>query len=272
MVGQRHFKKVTVPIITIIKMTFFRLKISGVVIGVILHCLSSYADEKTPTPVLRKVKVGMELKVFFKRYPKAKARTYRKEKTEEWLTFDYQKEHLLTFYLKDNKVADWKLDDRQEVIREYLSEFCSQSFIQSYPKIYKAIQSALEKIPYEIFLSLTDRARPVLFTEYHTIGVGRFANSSEIMVFKDDAPSFTKGLTIIKLSTELEETDSAEDIEGVILHELAHRVLEHSQKEIRTCQREKEANQLVKTWGLEEEFLKAKARFGSKDKLSDQCQ
>ena len=215
---------------------------------------------------------GMSRKKFLKLYPKAKARTYRTQDNEEWFTFNDPSErknssagtiqNMVTFHLKDNKVADWVLNNREEIVREYLGEFCSQAFVGGFPKIHAAIHNVLLKIPMEVFSSITDRSRPVLFTEYHTTGTGRFANSGEIISTPDDVLAFQRGLTIVKLSTELEDADDEQAIEGVVFHELAHRYLEHARKPVRTCEMEREANRLVKEWGFGNEYSKAKVRFG----------
>jgi len=161
---------------------------------------------------------------------------------------------------------------RPELVQHYLNEFCSISFPMHYPKTYKAIQHVLNKIPDDVFLAVTERRRPILFTEYHTTGIGRFANSSEIFVLPDDVPAFQDGMTIIKLSAELESADSSQAIEGVIAHELAHRFLEHILKKTERCQREKEANHLIQDWGFAEEFELARKKFGRKDGVKSGCE
>lgn len=235
-----------------------------------------YALDVTGNYALKNITVGMSRENFAKIYPKSKARTYRTKDREEWITFDDesgQKGDMITFHFRDDILTDFKVNYRPEVVEEYLSEYCSQIFIQSLPKTYKAIEDALNLIPQEAFLSITNRARPTLFTEYHYTGMGRFANSSEIFSFPDDAPSFEDGMTIIKLSTELEDTaQTPEEIEGIILHELAHRYWEHAKNQTELCQREREANKLVKEWGFEKQFEQTKSRFGEPNsKLHDYC-
>lgn len=51
-------------------------------------------------------------------------------------------------------------------------------------------------------------------------------------------------------------------IEGIVAHELAHRVLEHIQRGHVSCTAEREANQLIKSWGFGEEYKSASAEFG----------
>jgi len=224
---------------------------------------------------IKDIQRGMSRDAFLKIYPKSSARTYRTDKKEEWLTYDYsgkENVHVVTFYFEDNQLKDWKFNDRKEVVKEYLGEYCSQGFIQHSPKIYAAIKNAFYGLPWDVFLSVTSRARPTLFTEYHYSGMGRFANSSEVYSFQDDAPSFMDGMTIIKLSTELELSDSVDAIEGIVLHEIAHRYLEHAKNKTELCRREKEANHLVKEWGFEKEFEEAKKKFGDpNDPLKEYC-
>lgn len=237
--------------------------------------LSSGAQATKPEPLSDLP--GMPKEQFFQVHPKSEARTYRTiSGTEEWITYDYPFGPLasgtISVHFADGKGAEWKINDRAEVVKEYLSEFSSPAFAPD-SKTYAAIRDALTKIPLDAFLSVTDRSRPVIFTEYHYTGVGRFASSSNIVSFEDDAPSMTDGLTMIKISLEMEDTaQTSQEIEGVILHELAHRVLEHAKKKIRTCQMEREANNLVKSWGYEREYRKAKERFGDKTRTdAEKC-
>ncbi len=253
-----------------------RTLIAGVIFSImhvaLCDCSFSVAEEVNSKSDIKTMTSGMSRKKFLKLYPKAKARTYRTQDNEEWVTFNdplARKNfsagtipNIVTFHLKDHKVVDWVLNHREEIVREYLGEFCSQAFLQGFPKIHAAIHNVLLKIPMEVFRSITDRSRPVLFTEYHTTGTGRFANSGEIISTPDDALAFQRGLTIVKLSTELEDADDEQAIEGVIFHELAHRYLEHARRPARTCEMEREANRLVKEWGFGNEYAKAKARFG----------
>jgi hypothetical protein len=93
--------------------------------------------------------------------------------------------------------------------------------------------------------------------------MGKWANSAGIFVEPNDPPTFTKGIWIVKLNTQMNEVNSVEAIEGVVLHELAHKVLEH-QGGTFNPEIEREANRLVKKWGFERQFLKAKEFFGAK--------
>lgn len=163
------------------------------------------------------------------------------------------------------------VSNQKDKARAYLKEFCSVSFPLYYPKTYTAIENVMASIPEDVFAALTNRRRPVLFTEYHTVGIGRFANSSEISVLPDDIPAFQEGMTLIKLSTELEGVDEPQAIEGVVAHELAHRFLEHAHKKTERCQREREANRLIQTWGFQEAFQLAKVKFGRKEGEKSGC-
>ena len=234
------------------------------------------AKAAPPVSPLKGIAAGSSKRKFFRFYPKIEARTYRSSDSEDWLTYDYASRNdpagTVTVHFKDDRLVDWTLNNRTEVVEEYLSEFCSQGIIQNNPQMYAAIKDALERIPQDVFLSVTDRGRPVLFTEYYDSGTARFANSSEIFSVEDDAPAFKSGLTLIKLSTGLNSAPGPEPIEGIVLHELAHRYLEHSKRKERTCAMEREANQQVKSWGMEKEFLAAQSQFGTHPGESSPCQ
>ena len=152
---------------------------------------------------------------------------------------------------------------RQQKAEAYLAEFASPAFKDSYTNIYSAIKNVLILLPEYAFEKVTDRSFPVLFTEVPHFGTGRWANSSGIYVMPDDPPTFTKGMWIVKLNTELNEGKDVEAIEGVVFHELAHRVLGHEGGHF-SIEVEKEANHLVKKWGFQKQYLKAKASFGTK--------
>jgi len=232
------------------------------------------SDERKSLEMMNGIFEGMSAEDFFKRYPKNTARTYRLDRNSEWLTYDKintdPTKDTLTFHLEGGKVESWSVNDREEVVKEYISEFVSLGFNKGSSKIFKAIEGVLAKIPRQVFLSVTDRKHPVLFTEYYFEGMSRFANSSEVIVLKDDPPTFTEGVTIIKLSSELNLADSIQEVEGVILHELAHSYLRHGMNEGRDSELEKEANRLIKEWGFIVEFEKASKRFGDGKEYSYQ--
>ncbi|MBF0490148.1 MAG: hypothetical protein HQL15_05945 [Candidatus Omnitrophica bacterium] len=154
---------------------------------------------------------------------------------------------------------------REEKVKSYMEEFVSQGFKESQAKIYTAIQQCLRLIPEEAYKKITDRTFPVIFTEMPHFGGGRWANSSGVYVMPNDPPTFTKGIWIVKLNTQLNETQDVEEIEGIIFHELAHRVLDHVAGAF-DIDKEKQANRLVKKWGFERQFLKAKSSFGTHGK------
>jgi hypothetical protein len=228
----------------------------------------SVSADKGRGATLEGVSVGMSEQALLRKYPKKSARTYRQEGREAWMTFGVPRREaargLVTFHIVEGKLKDWQLNDRVEVVREYLGEFCSQGIIHGMPVIYAAVRDVLERLAPADFLSLTDRHRPVLFTEYYDEGTARFANTSEIIASEDDAPAAEKGLTIIKLSSALGAAGGPEPVKGVIAHELAHRVLDHGRKGPVTCSSEREANALVRRWGFEAEFLAAKKAFGAR--------
>ncbi len=229
----------------------------------LLHSIA-IGEEKASVRI-HGVSVGMSKAEFFGVYPKKNARTYRQKGDEEWLTYaqplEGPSQDTITFHIQGGNVREWKLGERREVIDEYLGEFCSQGILQS-PKMHAAVQDVLERLPLDAFLRVTDRRRPVLFTEYYDSGTARFANSSEIITTENDVPSFEEGLTIIKLSTALDEAVTPLPIEGIIAHELAHRVLEHVRKGNVNCAAEREANALVKRWGFTKEYAEASKAFG----------
>jgi len=234
---------------------------------------SAFALEKPRAP--QGVSVGMAAEEFSKAYPQNKARTYRRDENGEWLTFDQRVEGassgLVSFHVQDGKVVERKMNDRDELITEYLGEFCSQTFVRDLPKVSAAIRDVLLRIPFDALLTVTDRERPVIFTEFYDSGTARFANSSEMAVEPDDAPCCMKGFTLIKLSTGLDQAGAQSAIEGIVAHELAHRVLEHFRKGAGSCKAEREANALVKQWGFANEFADAKKLFGSHPGDSASC-
>ena len=153
-------------------------------------------------------------------------------------------------------------DESREVrIKEYLHDFVGHAFKESFPNINQAIEQVIKSLPQEVLDKVLDPDFPVLFIEMPHYGGGRWANSNGIYMEPDDPPTFTKGVWIVKLSTELNDSNDIPAIEGVIAHEIAHFVLGH-QPEGLNLKQEKEANALVNKWGLEEQFLKAKKRFG----------
>ncbi|MBF0531762.1 MAG: hypothetical protein HQL23_01555 [Candidatus Omnitrophica bacterium] len=244
-----------------------QLQIPAIIIlfFLILNPLVLSAEPSGRYPVqIHGVYVGMPRDDFFKLYPHNKARTFLKRGEDEWLTFnDPLKEDfagLLSFHIQNGKVQEWLTNSRKEAVREYLDEFCGPS-----GKVYMAIQNVLERIPFADFVTVTDRRRPVVFTEYYAGGTARFGNSSEIIASPEYAPAFENGFTLIKLSTALDDlAKSTAPIEGVIAHELAHRVLEHILKGNVSCDAEREANALVKKWGFAAEYQAARKIFGRK--------
>jgi len=235
-----------------------RIPLAFFVIIVVSLCSHAHAQEKLK---------GISKEQLLELYSKQEMRTYRIKDNKQWLTFNHriagQLITTITFFLEDDTVMRWKVGDRAEVVREYLSEFCSQAFIHKYKQVYQGIVHVLKKIPNDVFLALTDRSRPVVFSEVHAAGLGRLANSSDIRVLPDDPPTFSQGVWLIKLSTELNEADSVEQIAGVVAHELAHRILEHGIAEEYDELLERKANALLFEWGFKKEFQAAKDKFGA---------
>ncbi len=159
--------------------------------------------------------------------------------------------------------------NRPTMIKDYLSEFCS---IDQSSLIYKAIVKVMMKMPYKDFLYITNRQRPIIFVDYYDSGTARFAGSQEFLVGPNDPPCCKEGFTLIKLGQGLGIAKTSEAIEGVVAHEIAHRVLEHIKSGKINCSAEREANQLIKSWGFTKEFDEAKKLFGSKKGDPAGCQ
>jgi len=161
---------------------------------------------------------------------------------------------------------------KERLVKEYVDEFASGLFENSYPQIYQALLNALNKLPDDVYTTVTDRRRPIIFLHSYSSGIARYANSTEFIVEKNDPPTFQDGFYIVILGDELNTAGDVQAIEGIILHETAHRYLEHLSTEELGCQMEREANRLVKQWGYEEEYLKASYTFGAKKKDDSPCQ
>jgi hypothetical protein len=217
--------------------------------------------------------VGMQEGDFLVIYPQHQLRDLRHEGINDWLTynvpFDDPLHEIVTFYFQDDKLTQWKINDRPEVVKEYLGEF---SFYRDPDVIYKAIEAVLLRMPYEDFLNVTNRQRPVLFTEFYDSGTARFASSSEFIVTKDDPPCCAQGFTMVKLGMGLGLSKTPGPIEGVVAHELAHRVLDSIRKGNVNCDAERASNALIKRWGFKKEFKAASKLFGQKKGDPAGCQ
>ncbi len=209
-------------------------------------------------------------------FSKDNLRSYTFAGNEESMTFNDASGHdhrALTFYLKNNTVSHWQMDDREEMAKQYLNEFASGNIFQSYPKIANALLNVLQKMPYDAYLQITERSRPILFIDYYTGGIAKYAGSLEFTMRETDPPTFMNGFWIIRLGDGLNEANDIKSIEGVIAHEIAHRVLENLKNtNSHPCEREIDANALVKEWGFSEEFQKASDEFGAKNETDSPCQ
>jgi hypothetical protein len=85
--------------------------------------------------------VGMPESDFLKIYPRNNLRDLRHDGTNDWLTYNKPPDdpfhEVVTFYFQNEKLVSWKMNDRPEVIKEYLGEFC---FYQDPSLIYQAIR------------------------------------------------------------------------------------------------------------------------------------
>ncbi|MCA9409371.1 MAG: hypothetical protein H6755_05500 [Candidatus Omnitrophica bacterium] len=244
-------------------------RFSVIIFSIVLFfcfCQTSYAATPIYLNKRKVLKKGLAKEKIFRYFPQKIIRTLTHHDSQEQITIDYRDANadvqLITLIFEDNVLTDWIINDRELIIQSYLEEFAGPDF-KAYPNIYNAIVGALKKLPWDVFLKVTDRAHPVIFTEYHTSGMSRIANSSEYLNEEGSPPAFTKGIYILKLSSELEAAAEQLAVEGIILHELAHRALDHLQQEEYTRELEREANHVIMDWGYKEEFEKAKKYFGS---------
>ena len=240
---------------------------------ILMLCASSVFALQKNEAGIHGVFVGMDQIDFLKIYPKNSIRDLRHEGDNDWLTYnepiDYPFHEVVTFYFQNDKLVSWRLNDRPEMIKEYLAEF---SFYQDPSLIYKAIKDVMQRMPYKDFLYVTNRQRPILFTEFYNEGTARFASSSEFIVTSDDPPCCTGGFTIIKLGMSLGMATSPGPIEGVVAHEIAHRVLEHIKNGDVSCDAERASNHLIMKWGFKKEFKEASKLFGQKKGDPAGCQ
>ncbi len=160
-------------------------------------------------------------------------------------------------------------DDRPLSAKKYLAEFCA---IDESSIIYKAILQVLLKMPYKDYAYITNRNRPVIFVDYSVDGTSRFASSTEFLVGPNDPPCCQEGFTLIKLGQGLGIAKATQAIEGVVAHEIAHRILEHIKNGNVDCNAERAANQLIQQWGFTTEFAEAKKLFGTRKGDPAGCQ
>ena len=210
---------------------------------------------------------------FLQIYPQKLLRNFRHDGPNDWLSYNDPVNNsfhgVVTYYFQNGKLMYWRLNDRAEIVKEYLAEFC---FYQDPSIIYKAVRNVLLRMPYKDFLSATRRDRPMLFTEFYDAGTARFASSSEFVVTDNDPPCCKEGFTIVKLGMGLGLAKTPEPIEGVVAHEIAHRVLDTIRKGNANCDGERAANRLIKKWGFKKEFKEASQLFGQKKGDPAGCQ
>lgn len=214
---------------------------------------------------LKRINRSISLDGFLNRFSMKKCRTYRHDDVIFNITFDYLDQNsdnsLITFYFENEKFVKWSFDDRKEVVKQYLSEYCSQAFILYIPIIYDAIEQVMLEMPYRMFLKISNRINPVLFSEYSSVGTAQFASSSTVTSFSEDPPAFSRGFTMIKLNTSIADLNNIKAIKGLVAHEIAHKVLDHGSGNYER-DFERKANRLIKKWGFKEDYEEASRIFG----------
>jgi len=239
---------------------------------IVLMNTSGSLAEEIQSPKVQGVEIGLAKDRLLQIFSAGQIRAFRRMAGVHSLTFDYEPGTdcpILTFYFENETVSRWQCNDWEEYVRQYLFEF--SEWVPG-TKIYQAIYQALLKLPKKEFLEITKRDRPVIFLDYYTKGIARFASSGEFVRIPEEPLAFENGFYMVKLGAELEEAEDPEAIQGVILHELAHRIFEHLKSDIHVCERELEANQWLKKQGFEREFEKASGLFGAKQKGDSPCQ
>ena len=219
--------------------------------------------------------IGNGRKQLIRKFGEENLRSYHVFGDSESITFDYPQQEAsktVTFYLTADKLTQYKFDDREEMTKQYLSEFASGNILFNYPKQRTALLNALQKLPLDIYLEVTDRRRPIIFIDYYTAGIAQYAGSMEFRMRETDPSTFGDGFYIIRMGDGLNDAQDEGAIEGIVLHEIMHRYLEHLRSDGKTsCELEKEANQKLKELGFEEEYKKASEFFGAKKKGDSPC-
>lgn len=227
-------------------------------------------------PKLNDALIGNSHQQLIKKFGKNNLRSYQIIGNNETMTFNYNQGDTpgaVTFYLQENSLKEFEINDREEMAKEYLSEFASGAILFNYPKVRTALLNALMKLPLDIYLNVTDRRRPIIFIDYYTGGIAQYAGSMEFTMRQTDPPTFDDGFYIIRLGDGLNDAQDTEAIEGIVLHEIMHRHLEHLKnvEGQHPCALEKEANQKLKELGFAGEYEKASDFFGAKKKGDSPC-
>jgi len=234
-----------------------------------------FSGECFALPRINDALIGSSRKQLIKKFGENNLRSYQILGNIESMTFDYRQHaasKTVTFFLTNDKLTQYTFDDREEMAKQYLSEFASGNILFNYPKQRSALLNALQKLPLDIYLEVTDRRRPIIFIDYYTDGIAKYAGSMEFRMRESDPPTFENGFYIIRMGDGLNDAEDEGAIEGVVLHEIMHRTLEHLRAEDKeSCELEKEANQKLKELGFEEEYKKASEFFGAKKKGDSPC-
>jgi len=100
---------------------------------------------------------------------------------------------MITFHLQDGKLRNGGWNTRPE---SYPGIF-GPNFVRGQSarpaKIYTGNKRCFGAYFVKDFLIVTDRRRPVLFTEFYDSGTARFAQYGRNSVFADDAPALETG-------------------------------------------------------------------------------
>ncbi len=193
-------------------------------------------------------------------YPATDLRTYHLSESVNSYTFKSNSKPAMTYYFKNKLLIKSLRNDRHEVVKQYLSEFCATSLKQQFSLVYDALFQIMEVLPDEVFWEITKRDFPIMFTEIFSSGNASLANSSATRRMALDPPTFFNGFWLVKLGSNLEDSQNSLAIKGVIAHEIAHRYLNHSHGSGEAGERA--ANRQVQAWGLQEEYEAAKAEWG----------
>lgn len=140
---------------------------------------------------------------------------------------------------------------KNKKIEEYLKRSLTREINTHYANIKSAFREILYKIPDSVLKDITNTRCPVVLIHAPVIA------SATSFYKKRNKFKFNKGIRIISINEKLNK-DSIPIIVGVIIHELAHTYLHCITGESNTKKHEEEADNLLKQWGFEKEYLQAR--------------